>query len=318
MSLGDSMETTTETENTTTTTSTGGGVEHHKQQPPNDNPGDQGVPKWMEGIESGDLRGSNILKRYNSLEDFAQAHVELNKAFSGDKVAVPGKNAKPEEWKAFFQKAGLPEDVDKYEMGLPESHEMNEEFISEFKKKAHELNILPSQASQILGFLHEKEKGAVEQSNQQALEEAKQERNQLFKEWGIQDPENKEALMKSEDYRTAVAGYRHLVNGDQELVSRLKEKGIDSDPDFMRAMNAVGKMLAEDSPEIKAEVKSAFNANAGDATARMQEIVRTPAFMDPSSPDYNSLQAEYEKLAMKRAESANSDGGIEHSITIND
>lgn len=286
----------------------------------NQGEGDQngGLPKWMESIESGDLRSSNILKRYGSLEDFAQAHVELNKAFSSDKVAVPGKNASPEDWKKFFQKAGLPEDADKYELGLPEGHDMSEEFVSEFKQKAHELNILPSQASQLLAFMTEKEKGALEGQNQQILEEAKKERDALYKEWGIQDPENKEALMKSEEYRAAVAGYRHLVNGDEELVKRLQEKGIDSDPDFQRAMNAVGKMLAEDSPEIRAEVKSAFNANANDAATRMREIVATPDFMDPNSPNYHSLQKEYDALSMKRAQAGEGQGEIEHSISVND
>ena len=90
------------------------------------------------------------LEAYRSL---AKSYVELQTTLGADKVALPGKDAKPEEMDAFYNRLGRPDTVDGYELndwqppeGVPWDMDMTNEMIG----KLHARGLTKAQAQGVL------------------------------------------------------------------------------------------------------------------------------------------------------------------------
>ncbi len=105
---------------------------------------------WTGQIEAlpEEIRGADALKKTKNFEDLATQFVKQQPLIGRDKVLIPGKAAKPEEWAKFHQQLGAPEKAEGYELptkGLPEKHEPNEALTKSFRDEAHKLGITKGQ-----------------------------------------------------------------------------------------------------------------------------------------------------------------------------
>ena len=100
--------------------------------------------KWAG--EDGSIDLNKIADGYRNLESHASKSLK-----------VPGEDATPEDWNAFYSKLGRPEKADGYELQLnreaiPEDFPYDEQAAIEFRNWAHEAGLTPKQAQ----ALHDK------------------------------------------------------------------------------------------------------------------------------------------------------------------
>lgn len=77
--------------------------------------GDGGGGSWSDGFDD-DTRGWIRAGGFKGPADVVKKARELEGTI-GNRIAIPGEKAKPEEWNTFFAKLGRPESSDKYDLG---------------------------------------------------------------------------------------------------------------------------------------------------------------------------------------------------------
>lgn len=61
-------------------------------------------------------RADPVFANFKSVDDLAKEHREVQKVIGADKIPLPGKDAKPEDWDRVYAKLGRPEAPDKYDL----------------------------------------------------------------------------------------------------------------------------------------------------------------------------------------------------------
>lgn len=125
---------------------------------------------------------------------------------------IPGKDATPEEWAAFYKQLGAPEKAEDYAVTVPEGADPAETaLIQGMFKKA---NLLPEQAKALLEVrneLYAKQSELAKQAEEKriaAIETAnKQQASELAAEWGAKATENMELARR---------GVTQFIDGGQE------------------------------------------------------------------------------------------------------
>lgn len=79
-------------------------------------------------------------KGWDSADAVLKSYTELEKGM-GNKVKIPDGNSSQEEISAFYQKIGVPENAEGYEMNVPENIPRDENFENVMKSVAHESGI---------------------------------------------------------------------------------------------------------------------------------------------------------------------------------
>ena len=130
----------------------------------------------------------HLSKRFTSPHALAKSYVSLERQLSnGNKVAVPGDNATPEEWDAFFAKTGRPEKPEGYELkapeGIPEGVWSDEE-AKEFATMAHKLGLSKKAANALVSWQAERLGKAYASQQEQAETQRNGAIAALKKEWG--------------------------------------------------------------------------------------------------------------------------------------
>ncbi len=146
-------------------------------------------------------------------------------------LKMPGKDATPEEWAAFYKQVGVPEQATDYAVALPEGDAPeNTALIQEMFKKA---NILPDQAKALLEYRNEvyaKQAEAAAEAAKQAEAEmiarGKAEHTELMNEWGQNAQQNTEIMRRGlqqfgpqdvETQKTLIATMEHVLGPKETM-----------------------------------------------------------------------------------------------------
>src|SRR5581483_740520 len=129
-----------------------------------------------------DLRSNQSLGKFKDVGSLAKSYVELEK-HQGGALRLPGEDAKPEDWDAFYNKLGRPESPDKYEVKRPELGEgiqWPEQTEKSFLQQAHKLGLNSKQAQGLMDWFAGDLKGVVGMQARQMQEQ----QQQLQADWG--------------------------------------------------------------------------------------------------------------------------------------
>lgn len=124
-------------------------------------PGSEAPPASGPGLTFADatLQQSASLQRYQSADDLGKAYLSLEQKLGQRPVEIPGEQAAPEAWQAFWkQLPGYPESDDKYTSQLPQlpqGLEVDPELFKSFRKGAHAQGLTDKQLQYVLGFYGE-------------------------------------------------------------------------------------------------------------------------------------------------------------------
>lgn len=241
------------------------------------------MPEWMKTLPE-EIRLDPSLKPIKDITSLAKSYVHAQQMVGKDKVIIPGKNASEQEWNQLYQKLGLPESVDKYE--VPEPTGAQKEFFAEFKKAALEAKILPTQAKKLLDWYENANKTAIQSMQSKAVEERKAGIDSLRKEWG--DAFEREVNVA----RIALKEF-----GDEGLTKFLESTGMGDHPAMVKLMNKIGKSLAED--KIKGVGESnRFTMTPDEAQGKINQIMSdfNHPYHKAGHADHDRAVAEVNKL----------------------
>jgi len=241
-------------------------------------------PEWAANIEGisdlpSDILGDPSLKAIKDVPSLLKSYVHAQKKMGADKVVLPNKNSTNEEWLSFYHKLGLPTEFEQYEVQKPEDSILQEDFYNEFRQKAYENNVLPSQAQALFNFINSKtgeQYSQMEQSQQSKVEEGIK---NLKEEWGEAFDQN---LFKA---KAAVNEF-----GGEDLKNYLNESGLGNDPNLIKAFAKIGEsFLKEDN--FQEQGKPAYAMSPAEAQQKANEYMG-----NFEGPYYNSAHPDHKRV----------------------
>ena len=190
---------------------------------------------WVQNLDQ-DARQLVQVKGYRSPNDLAKAYMHAERAIGSEKVAIPGKEAKAEDWAQLWNKLGRPQKPDGYELKKPsEAGNYNEELAGWYRQAAHQAGLTGRQAAALHDtFVQYMQQGEKMQS-QQTDAKRQQLEHHLEQEWG-----------PSYDANLTTARRAARLFADNPDMLQSLEQAIGG-PQMLRMFHRIGKHLGEDS-----------------------------------------------------------------------
>ena len=169
------------------------------------------------------------------------------KADDAPALKIPGKDATPDDWAAFYKSIGAPDSADAYELPVPEGEDTG--FAKTAAEWFKDAGLLPQQAQALAGKWNEfvaaqKQAAATAESERiKALDSRnKSEESSLKNEWGADHEANMELA------RRAVRQFMPQAKA-ADVITAIEDKlGY---AETMKLMHAIGKGLGEhDAPGL--------------------------------------------------------------------
>ena len=249
------------------------------------------------GLET-DLRSNPTLTKFKDVPSLAKSYVELQGALGKDRIALPGKDAKPEEWDAVYAKLGRPETVAGYELaewkppeGLPWDPNVTERMVERMhahrltKEQAHGvLNDYAQVYSEIWG----EHLSNLEHVNEQTATE-------LQSEWGAAFPVKMEAAKRAAIAFAGPSGEQGNLFDQMTLEDGRK---LGDHPDVIRMFAKIGELIAEDGsagPGARRTTRTPDEARR-ELDAMVSDKNQFAILNDAMHPEHKALQARRQDL----------------------
>jgi hypothetical protein len=242
------------------------------------------MPDWLKGVDP-EIAGDPSLKVFNNPQDLIKSYVHAQKMLGKDKAVLPGKNSTDQDWKQFYQKIGLPAEMDQYQINKGEKYVVQDEVMAEFKKLAFDANMLPGQAQKVMDWFNEKAASGMNASSTQQEQALTSGWEELGKEWGNGFDKN-------------MASAKSVIKefGDESFVNYLNESGLGDDPKLARFLASIGQNLREDS--FKDDAISHFGMTPAEAKSTYHKIIgdANHPYRNSQHPDHKAAVMEVNKL----------------------
>lgn len=240
-------------------------------------------------------------KGWKAPADVLRDYAQLESTLGRDKVALPGKDAKPEDWDAVWNKLGRPEKPDGYDLSgfqPPEGVPWNGEAQTAMVGEMHKLGLTQSQVAGVMqayaGVIGQ-DFQAIQERATKAVEETQA---TLRKDWGGAYDANLELANRA--VKTAFgdqlqeASQMRLADGtyllDHPAIAKAFAKigaGMSEDGDLTGARGGAG---GAGTPRTPAEAKAEI------------EKIRGEAVGDPNHPYTNRRHPEFKAMQQRMNE----------------
>lgn len=247
------------------------------------------IPENWKEVLPPELRDAGFLKNIKDIPSLVKTLENAQKMIGADKIPVPGQHTTKEQWAEIYKKLGLPEKPEEYKVEVaPEfKDKMDEQFFGEFQKAAHTAGVLPAQAKQLAEWfagINEKAFQEQEAAIQTAIDK---QISDLKSEWGGAYEQN---------IGQAKAGMTELMTpAEQELI---RKSGLGRNPLFIKAMQRVGALVAED--KMTTGHEGGERGRVLDPKAARQEInnLKAPgsAYWDSKHENHAKVKARVREL----------------------
>jgi hypothetical protein len=239
-----------------------------------------------------ELKNDPSLAPIKDLPGLVKSYVNAQKLVGRDKIALPGENAKPEEWAEVWKRLGRPETPEGYKLAkpsdLPKDFPFQEQIIQGFSKTAHELGLTPAQVTGLYKWYLQGEVDAwtgMQRDQAQGVQAAE---TALRKEYGSAYEERVDAAKK------ILAQF-----GSQELLQQLETSGLGNNPLLVKFLANVAGQFSEDT--LKGMGKSRFNIKTpeearADIAALKADKAFTDAYFDPKHQGHEEAKKKYNAL----------------------
>lgn len=148
---------------------------------------DGGATSWLESLPEA-LRGDRNLAKYESLEAFANGHINTIKRLGKDPERLIEMPAKPDDtagWDEFFGKLGRPAKAADYAITLGEgADDRDKAFLEGFRETAHKAGLSQTQMAAAVGYVNQVTVQAAEAATAEADKRAAETQTALKAEWG--------------------------------------------------------------------------------------------------------------------------------------
>ena len=224
-------------------------VEEVAEETPVEESSESFVDSMLSQIDNEDVKSAGFWKNLEGKDaNEVGKYIKELQSFAGKKGDIPKSDASQEEWDAFYNKLGRPENVDGYDFTIgdeftkvvgEESVPFFENAVEEFKKEIFKIGASAEQAEDLvdwyLGFVA----NSIEEDNKAVEENIETMESQLRKEWG-------------DSYDGMMNGIEVMLKANgmpEENIEFAKESGLLKDPAFALALGRIATKFADD-PEI--------------------------------------------------------------------
>ena len=252
-------------------------VEEVAEETPVEESSESFVDNMLSQIDNEDIKSAGFWKNLEGKDaNEVGKYIKELQSFAGKKGDIPKSDASQEEWDAFYNKLGRPENVDGYDFTIgdeftkvvgEESAPFFEDAVEEFKKEIFKIGASADQAEDLvdwyLGFVAnsiEEDNKAVEE-NMQAME------TELRREWG-------------DSYDGMMNGIEVMLEANgmpKENIEFAKEAGLLKDPSFAIALGRIATKFGDD-PEIghhQTNTLAGINDQLFDVEQEVKEYLKT-------------------------------------------
>lgn len=242
---------------------------------------------WKSNL-SDEFKNDPTAEKFKDVDGLFKSYKSLQEKIGKDKVVVPGENASDEERSMFYSAIGRPDTPDSYKIPEETLNKIppelrNEDERKEFSKVAHETGLTGQQYQKLMDWYYNQTGEQIAKQQQNINQSKKKGENTLRKEWG-----------KAFDSKLQ-QGERVLDEfGNDKLRNKIKESGLNNDPEFIKFLSQAGEGLSEDT--ISGKPAGALMT----PEQAMAEIAKVQG--DSSHPYHKKDHAEH-KFAVERMES---------------
>ncbi len=197
--------------------------------------GQGGAAEWTAGLD--DAGKASIAKNgYKSLGDLVKAHDNFQRQFGADKIALPGKDAKAEEWDPVWNRLGRPEKAEGYQLKKPDGAAWySDEVAKAFATAAHKAGVTQAAAAAMHDWYVADMAAAFKAAETAEGERHTKGRAALTEAWGKSFDENLEFANR------ALADPARKLN-IPELHQELKTLKLDSATGIAKLLAMVGRL----------------------------------------------------------------------------
>lgn len=239
----------------------------------------EATPNWRESLPD-DIRNDPGLEPIKDVAGLAKSYINAQKLIGRDKIPVPGENATPEEWRAVYQRLGMPENADGYEFEVPkEWGESEKATLKTFHEKAHELGLSKAQTKKLVEWNLEMGGKQQELLDSMQAEKLAQAVAKLEVDWG-----KKGSATWNDKYGAARAAEEHFAKDIPELKAALAETGAGDHPAVLRLFARLGDGLKE------AGLKGFGHVAPEEARSKLESMMKDPEFQKRLFSDTRSVR----------------------------
>jgi len=242
------------------------------------------APEWISGLTDESIKSDPSIQSFKSVEDLAKSFIST-KALVGKKgFILPTEGAKDEEWEQVFNTLGRPEKSDGYKYQPPNGAKMNEEFLKEFRVKAHSFGLTQKQFEKLINYRVEVEAADQKKATDGAMKFKNDSESALRHDWGAKYDEKMASIQK------AIKSYGGDLPDDPKAY----------DPRVVRLIGSLTEHLDEATIGSLGIVKGTALTPA-DALTKIAEIRKDPAhpLNVANHPGHKDAEAEMQKLYLQ-------------------
>lgn len=221
-----------------------------------------------------ELRAEPSLKIMNDVSTMAKSYVHAQKMIGADKIPLPGKHATEQDWQMFYQKIGLPETPDKYDIKAPKDAKFVQDAdLQSLKPLAHKLGILPKQLEPLLAWHEENMANSTVKAQEQFQIQRENEIKALEKEWGARFDVN-------------ISYAKNVIRDLQVpgLEGFLEETGLHNHPMMIKVLAEVGQKLYKEDEVVGTANRSATGVHTPEEALRKANEIVAEAAKNPKHP----------------------------------
>tara|TARA_Y100001938_G_C8073954_1_gene424825 strand:- start:796 stop:1620 length:825 start_codon:yes stop_codon:yes gene_type:complete len=239
---------------------------------------------WRSSLPE-DIREDPSLQPLQDVNALAKSYVHSQKMLGADKVVVPGKYATPDEWRSFYHKVGLPQEVNDYEVTSANT-DVDEEFFKDYKEASHKAGVLPSQAQEMFNWYLDKANAEVQRQEVEEEQSIENSLKTLQTDWG-------------NAYEVKLNAARNAVNhfGDDGLKDYLDSSGLGNNPNLIKVFSKIGETLSDDSFKGDSNPGN-YGRTPEQAQAEINEIMADPKhpYFDKQHPNHKKALEDMQRL----------------------
>lgn len=242
------------------------------------------APEWAKGLNvEEEILKAPLFSSVKSVDDIVKGYYHAQKLVGADRIAVPTAKSTPEEIRAYYQKAGLPESLEKYEIQPKEGSFFSTEEMTDIKKIAYENNVNPTQLAKLLETVEAKNAAMLDTYEKESAASVESTKSELIKEWG------------EDGYKKNIHRAQSVVNqfGGQEMLEYLDQSGLGNDGKLIRFLASIGgKLKSEDS--FAPDITHKFGTSREEAQKEINAI-----FGDGKSPYFDGSHPQHKDMVAK-------------------
>jgi len=226
---------------------------------------------WKDNLPE-DIRGSDVLDKYQNFSEMAKGLVQANSMVGRKMEKLPSADSTPEEWADFHSKMGRPEKADGYELKHLEGLNADELKAPReaFSQKAHELGLSQDVAQKLMSW---QEQNMIDGANNSQEASFEQNVESLKGQWGNDYDTNlanaskvADSLGMTKDIEAAGLGANPTV---LNLLSQIASKT--SEGSFMQGKGTqFAGSLSDQLKEVQMELKEAY----ANQTPNLSELIK--------------------------------------------